>query len=191
MAPVDVADQHHRHVRRAGETHVGDVPGAQIGLGRTARAFDDHQVRFGLKTTETVQHHVQQGGLAVLIALGLPDAIDLTAHDQLGAGVALRLQQDRVHIDRRGRTAGQSLQRLRPADLAGATLRIGRNDGGVVGHVLRLERPHPQAAIGEDAAQTGDQHRLAHVRAAALDHQRGHAKPPPISSISNRAQARP
>ena len=191
MAPIDVADQHHRHVRRAGEAHVGDVPGAQVGLGRTARALDDHQVGLGLKTAETVQHHVQQGGLAVLITRRLPHALDLTAHDQLGARVALRLQQDRVHVYGRRGAAGQSLKRLGAADLADAALRIGRSDGGVVGHVLRFERPHCQAAIGEDAAQTGDQHRLAHVRAAALDHQRGHAKPPPISSISNRAQATP
>ena len=33
-APVDVADQHHRHVGGAGEAHIGDVVGAQIDLRR-------------------------------------------------------------------------------------------------------------------------------------------------------------
>ena len=39
---------------------------------------------------------------------------------------------------RRRRAAGQRLQRLGAADLAAV-----RGDGGVVAHVLRLERPHP------------------------------------------------
>ena len=67
--------------------------------------------------------------------------------------------------------AGPRLQRLRPADLAA----VG-GDGRVVAHVLRLERPHPQPAPREGAAQARHQQRLAGVRAGALDHQRaGHA----------------
>jgi antitoxin CptB len=67
---------------------------------------------------------------------------------QLGADIALRLQQHRVHVDGRRGAAGHGLQRLGAADLAA----VG-GDGGVVGHVLRLERPHDQAAIGEQPAQ--------------------------------------
>ena len=36
-AAVDIADQHHRHVRRFGETHIGNVGGAQIDFGGAAR----------------------------------------------------------------------------------------------------------------------------------------------------------
>jgi hypothetical protein len=43
-AAVDIARQHHRHVRRARESHIGDVAGAQIDLGRAAGAFDQHQI---------------------------------------------------------------------------------------------------------------------------------------------------
>ena len=56
---------------------------------------------------------------------------------------------------------------LCPADLAGC----GR--GGVVRHVLRLERPHLQAAIREEPAQAGDDQRLPDIGAGAKDHDRG------------------
>ena len=62
---------------------------------------------------------------------------------------------------------GARLQRLGAADLAAV-----RGHGGVVRHVLRLERQHAQAAPGEGAAKPGDQQGLADVRARALKHQR-------------------
>ena len=43
-APVDVADEHHRHVGRAGKAHIGDVAGAQVDLRRRARALDENEV---------------------------------------------------------------------------------------------------------------------------------------------------
>ena len=92
-------------------------------------------------------------------------AHDLALHDDLGADVALRLQQHRVHVHAGGHAGGPRLQRLGAADLAA----VGR-DGSVVRHVLRLERPHPEAAAREDAGQPRDQHRLADVRPRALDH---------------------
>src|SRR6185369_9653677 len=41
----------------------------------------------------------------------------------------------------------------------------------IVRHVLRLEGKHAQAAPREGARETGDDERLAHVRAGPLDHQ--------------------
>ena len=52
------------------------------------------------------------------------------------------------------------------ADLAAV-----RRHRGIVRHVLRLERPHPEAAIGEKARQTGDDQRFADIGAGPLDHQ--------------------
>src|SRR3546814_14018512 len=49
---------------------------------------------------------------------------------------------------------------------------VGRH-GGVVGHVLRLERPHAQAAPREDAAEPGGEQRLADVGTGALEHEGG------------------
>ena len=66
-----------------------------------------------------------------------------------------------------GRDAGGAgLQRLGAADLA-----AGGGDGGVVGHVLRLERADAEAAVGEGAGEAGDDQRLADVGAGALEHQ--------------------
>jgi hypothetical protein len=87
--------------------------------------------------------------------------------DDLRADVALRLQQHRIHVDARGDAAGARLQRLGAADLAA----VGRH-GGVVRHVLRLERADFQPTRGEGAAEAGDDERLADVRAGALKHQR-------------------
>jgi hypothetical protein len=55
---------------------------------------------------------------------------------------------------------------LRAADLAAVV-----GDGGVVRHVLRLERRHAQPRAREDAAERGDEGRLAGVRRRALHHE--------------------
>ena len=83
-----------------------------------------------------------------------------------GAGLALRLQEHRVHVHG-GRDARRpGLEGLGAADLAA----VGR-DGGVVRHVLRLERPHPEAPAGVEAGEPGNDQRLADIGAGALDHQ--------------------
>ncbi len=51
-------------------------------------------------------------------------------------------------------------------------------DAGIVRHVLRLERRHLQPAIGEGAAEPGNDQRLADIRAGALDHDGGRHCPP-------------
>ena len=65
-----------------------------------------------------------------------------------------------------GDAGGAGLQGLGAADLAA----VG-GDGGVVRHVLRLERAHAEAAVGEGAGEAGDDQRLADVGAGALEHQ--------------------
>ena len=63
-AAVDVADEHHRHVRGFGEAHVGDVAGPEIDLGRAAGALDDDDVGVAADDGEALQHLRQQVGLA-------------------------------------------------------------------------------------------------------------------------------
>ncbi len=70
-----------------------------------------------------------------------------------------------MHARRRAR--GARLQRLGAADLAAI-----RRDRRIVGHVLRLERPHRQAAVREGARQAGHDQRFADVGAGALEHER-------------------
>ena len=92
--------------------------------------------------------------------------MDAALDDDLGAGLALGLEEDGVHVDGRGDAGGAGLEGLGAADLAA----VG-GDGGVVGHVLRLEGADAQAAVGEGAGEAGDDEGLADVGAGALEHQ--------------------
>ena len=168
-APVDVADQHHRHVGGLGEAHVGDVVGAQVDFRGAARTLHQNDVALGLELVEARQHVGHQRGFARKEIPRARRALHLAPHHHLRADVGLRLQQHRVHVHARLNLAGQCLQRLRPPDLATV--------GGhrrVVRHVLRLERPNRHPPPHQRPAQPGHQHRLADIRAGALKHDRGH-----------------
>ena len=174
-AAVDVGDEDDRAAGGAGEAHVGDVAVAQIDLRRAAGAFDDDEVGLGLEARKAREHGVEELWFQRLVLARLGGADHPALHDDLRADLALRLQKHRVHVDGRGDAAGAGLERLRPADLAPV-----RGDRGVVRHVLRLERPDREPAAGENAAEPGDDQRLADVRARALEHQRpgGHGRAP-------------
>ena len=165
-APVDVANEDGRHAGRAGEAEIGDVAGAQIGLGRRTGAFDDDEIGIGAEPPEAFQHPGEEIAAPCEVARG-EMARDLPLKDDLAAGLAFRLQQNRVHVDMRLDPGGASLKRLGPPDLAVS------GGGGVVRHVLWLERPDLQPAIGEQPAQPRDDQRLADIGAGAEDHDRG------------------
>jgi hypothetical protein len=93
-------------------------------------------------------------------------AENLALNNHLGSGFRLRLEQHRVHVDAGRNPAGQRLQPLRPPDFPAI---IGHR--GIVGHVLRLERPHPQAMVRRQPAEPGNQHGLADIRPCPLKHQ--------------------
>ncbi len=156
-----------RHVGGAGEAEVGDVAGAQVDLGGRARALDEDEIGFGAEPAEAVEHGRHELRLPVLELARLGRAHDAALHHDLRADVALGFQQDRVHVHGRRHAGGAGLQRLGPADLAA----IGGH-GGIVRHVLRLERAHAQAAAFEDAQQSGDEQRLADVGPGAGQHER-------------------
>ena len=63
-AAIDVAGQHHRHIGGGGKSHIGDVAGAQIDLGGTARAFDDDRV---IEPGERVQVIEIRGATALVM----------------------------------------------------------------------------------------------------------------------------
>ena len=166
-AAVDVADQHHRHVGGARKAHVGDVVRAQVDLRGAAGAFDQHEVGLFPQPREAFEHRRHELRLHLLVGGRLGGAVDAALHHDLRADLALRLEQHRVHVHARRDPRGARLQRLGAADLAAI-----RRDRGIVRHVLRLERPHPQAAIGEGARQRSDDQRFADIGAGALEHQR-------------------
>ena len=180
-AAVDVADQDDRHVGAGGKAHIGDVARPEIDLGRRAGALDDDEIGPLADLAPGIQHGVHQLRLEHLVVARLRLAEHLALHDDLAADVALRLQQHRVHVDRRRDAAGDRLQPLRAADLAAVRLAGQVGDGGIVRHVLRLEGPHAHAAVLRGAAEAGDQHRLADIRACALQHDRPrHASAPAL-----------
>ena len=117
-AAIDVADQDHGRIGGAGEAHVGDVAATQIDLGRAAGALDEHQIGLGLQPSEAFEHRGHQSRLHRLIFSRFGGADDAAAHDDLRAGLALRLQQHGVHVDARRDAASARLQRLGAADLA-------------------------------------------------------------------------
>ena len=143
-APVDVAEQDHRRVRRRGRSPYWRcrrrrrlTSEAEPAPSTTTRSASRLQVR------EALQHRGEQARLPGLVVPRLGGADHAALDHDLAAGLALGLQQHRVHVHG-GRDAGRPrLQRLGPADLAA----IG-GDGGVVRHVLRLERPHARARAG-------------------------------------------
>ena len=189
-AAVDIADEHDRHVGRLGEAHVGDVAGAEIDLGRAAGALDQHDVHAFADDGEAFQHSGQQFTLPPTILGGAHRPCPLALHDDLRAGVGLRFEQDRVHVDRWRQPRGTCLQGLGATDLATAL-----GDRGVVRHVLRLERRHLQPAPHERPAEPRHQHRLADVAAGALDHQRGRmarhrSRPRKVGRSQNSSMAR-
>ncbi|MCY1173601.1 hypothetical protein D9M73_137670 [compost metagenome] len=103
-----------------------------------------------------VRHRVHAGDRA---------AVD----DDLSAGVAIGLEQHRVHVGVRRQSSGLGLNRLSPADLAA----VGGH-GTVERHVLRLERHHRHALAQQPAAQRGHQGALAGIGGGALHHQGTH-----------------
>jgi hypothetical protein len=165
-AAVDVGDEHDGNAGRLGEAHVGDVAVAQVDLRRAAGALDEHQVTTVREPSEAFQHSRQQGRLQRLIIARLGRAEDAALHHHLRADLGLRLEQHGVHVGVGWDAARARLQRLGATDLAA----VG-GDGGVVRHVLRLERPNIEAAAGIRAGQPGRDQRLTDVGAGALQHQ--------------------
>ena len=149
-APVDVADQHRGHRRRTGKAPVGDIALAQVEFGRTARALDHHQLGALAQAVKAVQHVGHEAALDRLILRAPGRAAHLPLHHDLRAGLALWLEQHRVHVGVGLEAAGPGLQRLRAPDFPAVA-----GDGSVVGHVLRLEGRDLQPAPGKGPAQPG------------------------------------
>ena len=171
-AAIDVADEDHRHVGARRKAHIGNVAAPQIDLGRRAGAFDDDEVGTLADLGPGVEHGIHQTGFQRLVVACPRLAEHLALHHHLRADIGLRLEQHRVHMDGGRNATGDRLQPLGAADLAAEFVARYIGDGGVVRHVLRLERPHLQPTVPRRAAEARDQHRLADIGACALQHDR-------------------
>ena len=167
-AAIDIPEHHHGHIGGRGKSHIGDVASAKVDLRRAAGALDQDDIGVAGKMRKTLQHRRQQGCFLVQIILCAQRAPALALHDDLRAGVGLRLQQHRVHVH-----AGRHPRRPRLHGLGAADLAALDRHGGIVRHVLRLERRHLQAATHQRPRKPRDDRRLAGVGAGGLDHQRG------------------
>jgi hypothetical protein len=183
-AAVDVADDDDRRVGRSGEPHIGDVARSKVDLRRRASALDEDDVRLRPEAREAFEHRRHQLGLPRLVGTRRDGAAHAPLHDELGPDLRLRLQKDGVHVDGRRNPRGPRLKRLGPADLAA----IGRHRG-VVGHVLRLERPDVEAAVRQQPGEPGDKDGLADVRPGALQHEEAsaHLSAPPLGRAGGKA----
>ena len=88
-----------------------------------------------------------QGRLVTIVRPRRHPAPGTPHGNHLRLGIALGLEQHRIHLSRRGSTRRHGLDRL-----GAANFRAIRAHGGIVGHVLRFERCDPQATPAEDAA---------------------------------------
>ena len=146
-APVDVRHQHDRTVDGFGKTHVGDIPLAQIDLGRAARAFHENRVIRRLQPRVGRKHRFESDGFVLVIRAGVEIHARLAVDDHLRAAIARGLEQHGVQIGMRGDAGGHRLQRLSAPDLAAV-------DGhcAVERHVLRLERRDPDTGAPREPA---------------------------------------
>jgi adenosylcobinamide-phosphate synthase len=88
-------------------------------------------------------------------------------YNYLGAGIRIRLKQNRIHVNRRFKSARHSLHRLCSPNFAA----IGCY-GAVESHVLRFKWTDTHTAALENSTKGGDKHALPGVGRRALNHDR-------------------
>ena len=166
-APVDVAGQQDRGPDRLCQAHVDDVVRLEVDLRGTPRALDHYDIIFLRQRLIGLQDHGHEALFVGKIFAGIHIAQDLSLHDDLGARVGGRLEQDGVHAHVR-----QDPGRLGLHDLGPAHLQALLRDIGIEGHILGLEGGHPEAVLAEDPAQARGQKALARIGHGSLDHDR-------------------
>ena len=117
-AAVDVRDQQHRAVRCLGEAHVGDIALAQVDLGGRARAFHDDGLILRRQSAVRSEHRVARRLLVGVVLQRFHVADGAAVDDDLRAGVAVGLEQHRIHVGVRREPRRLRLHCLRAPDLA-------------------------------------------------------------------------
>ena len=154
-----------QQVRRA---HVDDVVPAQIGFAAGAGAFRDDQIEVALEIGDRFLHRGEAAGVElrrekIILRGDIRDGV--AVDEELRGVVGLGLHQQRVHVHDGAFSCGAGLHGGGAADLLAFV-----GDEGVERHVLGFERGDAEPATCEQAAEAGDQHGFADVRAGAEDH---------------------
>ena len=181
-APLDVRDEADGDARPAGEAHVGDVALAKVRLRRAPRPLDEHEIEGGGQALEALEHRAEEPVAPREVVRRFEGRDGPPVHHHLRGPVGLGLEEHRVHVHRRGEPRRARLERLRPADFPAARAR-----GGVVRHVLRLERGDRDSATARDPAEPGHDRGLPDVRAGALEHERPAPHAASVLQITRRA----
>lgn len=169
-APIDVRNQEHGSLGMVRHAHVDDVPLAQVDLRGTPGALNEQQVSVLAEPRQRFGDHGPQRLAPLEVVASRESRRGYSADNDLAAAAMLGFEENRVHVHAWGSSGGARLESLRAADFAAV-----RGDGGIVGHILRLEGRHAYPAPCIQPAEAGGQETLAHRRRDSLDHERGGA----------------
>lgn len=146
---------------------VGQIPVFEVYLRRAACPLADNPLVLLLQAGQGRFHRLPGRRKPALVVLAGATGIYCHAvEDDLGSQVALRLEQNRVHLHRGRDPGGPSLQSLRIGNLMAL-----RGDVGIQRHVLGLERGNLLPRFFEKATEGSYQKGFAHVGRSPHDHQ--------------------
>jgi hypothetical protein len=155
---------------------VNYVSITEVNFCRSARAFDYNHFKMLRQPSIAADYRRPRLFSIVIVFRGGHVKAGFAVDDHLAAPLAFRLEQDRIHINRRTQPACFGLNGLRSPDLStgGAYSRI-------VGHVLRFERGDANPGFGEQPAQRRNDDALTYIRGSPHHHQatRTHEKSHP------------
>ena len=164
-AAVDVSDEQHRRVHHFRHAHIHDVIFAQIDFRRRACALNDNDIIFLRQTVICLQNIRNQLFFVRIIVLCRHRAARHAVDDNLGAAIAGRLEQNRIHAHIRCNARRLCLHDLRASHLGAV-----RRDKRIERHVLRLKRRRLEPVLSENAAQCRNRQALARIGCRALYH---------------------
>src|SRR5262249_15176157 len=113
---LDVAHEQRWCVGVASDAHVHDVMSLEGDLGRTASPFGDDEIEARAKAIERAGYDWPELRHAVVVLASIAAVARPAKHNDLRRVVALRLEQDGIHVDRHRDSGRHGLHGLRAAD---------------------------------------------------------------------------
>ncbi len=163
---LDVGHEDNRGARMTRHSNVGQVVFGEIDLDGAACPFEHDDLVLQGKTIISLRHARPDCRFRRII-FARRHQTDRRAVDDDLAHAPHRLEQDRIHVDRRLDSRSLRLRDLCAADLAAVA-----SDEAVQGHVLCLERRDPHTPLGKQSAKRRRQYALADMARRSKNHQR-------------------